>query len=85
MIVLYDTEDDNLLNYITDIKAHLKKAVDNENELFEITATIIKKVLWLKAEYYKLLKNIKLKIINNYSLKTAINLLPQLKNFFYNV
>lgn len=43
LTILYDTEDDNLLNYITDIKEHLKKTVDNQNKLFEITATIVKK------------------------------------------
>lgn len=45
LTILYDTEDDNLLNYITEIKEHLKKAVDNQNKLFEITVTIVKKVL----------------------------------------
>ena len=41
--ILYDTADDNLLNYISDIKSHLKKAVDNEKKLFEISATVVKK------------------------------------------
>jgi len=41
--ILYDVEDDNLLSYISNIKEHLKKAVDNEKKLFEISATVVKK------------------------------------------
>lgn len=41
--ILYDVEDDSLLSYISDIKEHLKKAVDNEKKLFEISATVVRK------------------------------------------
>lgn len=59
LTILYDTEDDSLLNYITDIKEHLKKAVDNENELFEITATIIKKGIMVESRVLQTIKEYK--------------------------
>lgn len=59
LTILYDTEDDNLLNYITEIKEHLKKAVDNQNKLFEITVTIVKKGIIVESRVLQTIKEYK--------------------------
>lgn len=40
--ILYDVEDDSLLSVMNDIKANLKKAIDNEKRFFEISYVAIK-------------------------------------------
>lgn len=40
--ILYDIEDDSLLSVMNDIKANLKKAIDNEKRFFQISYVIVR-------------------------------------------